>query len=275
MCELLGMSSNHTTTINISLTTLSERGESPRLHGDGWGVAFYEGADVRLIKDTGEAKDSEWVRFITGQHIHSHDIIAHIRKSTMGKVSYSNTHPFVRELHGRMHSFAHNGTLKGIFETPGFSPALFQPVGDTDSEQAFCVLMDRMRKIWNATDHIPALSERLELIAQFAHELRELGPANFLYSDGEAIFAHGHHRHDPITDRLEWPGLHYLERNCEQDHQFDKSWESGIAFENEENDRIVLFASVPLTDNENWHPLNSGEIIAVTRGQIRYSTLRS
>lgn len=40
MCELLGMSSNHRTTINLSLTTLAQRGENPKLHGDGWGVAL-------------------------------------------------------------------------------------------------------------------------------------------------------------------------------------------------------------------------------------------
>jgi predicted glutamine amidotransferase len=271
MCELLGMSSNHRTSINISLTTLSERGENPRLHGDGWGVAFYEGKDVRLIKDAGEAKGSEWVDFIKHQEIHSHDVIAHIRKSTVGSVSYSNTHPFVRELRGRMHTFAHNGTFVDIQSRSDYRTRKYRPVGSTDSEHAFCVLMDRLDDLWNHyEEEIPPLEHRLEFISTFAEDLRKLGPTNFLYSDGDTLFAHGHHRHNPLTDQLEWPGLHYLNLVCDpKEHDFTLSSKNGIAMKGK-NHIITLFASVPLSEGD-WHPLKEGEVIAVTKGRIRDS----
>lgn len=271
MCELLGMSSNHHTSINLSLTVLSERGENPKMHGDGWGVAFYEGKDVRLIKDAGEAKGSPWVKFIKQQEIHSNMVIAHIRKSTMGEVSYRNTHPFTRELHGSMHTFAHNGTLKEIHHHPEFKTRRFRPVGTTDSEFAFCALMERMAQLWEENDRIPTLDLRYNLVCQFAEDIRKLGTANFLYSDGNALFAHGNQRHDPIKDVVEWPGLQYLQLvSGSNDDGFRSSSESGIALRGDE-DVITLFTSVPLNIFYQWTPLQDGEVIAVQNGFIKYS----
>lgn len=271
MCELLGLSSSHETTINLSLTVLAQRGENPNMHGDGWGIAFHEGNDVRLIKDAGPAKNSEWVEFIKQRKIHAHDIIAHIRKSTIGKVRYSNTHPFTRELMGRVHSFAHNGTLKRIREDQRFIHRDYFPVGETDSEHSFCNLMDRMKDLWEKYDETPPIAERMKIIKSFADEVRTLGPANFLYSDGDSFFAHGDERHDPIANKLIWPGLYYLQVECDTDHHIvSDAPESGLKVEGDD-DVITLFASVPLNDKD-WKPLERGEVIAVSRGNIICST---
>ncbi|HXH32698.1 MAG TPA: class II glutamine amidotransferase [Bacteriovoracaceae bacterium] len=259
------MSSNQRTNINLSLTVLAKRGENPNLHGDGWGVAFYEGKDVRLIKDSGQAKESKWVDFIKQQEIRSHDIIAHIRKSTVGEVSYSNTHPFARELKGRMHTFAHNGTFKDIQSKNSFRTKHYRPVGSTDSEHAFCVLMEKLALLWADYDGLPPLQERFQVVSSFAEEMRNLGAANFLYSDGETLFGHGHQRHDPITDVLQWPGLHYINFDCEDElNGFEKSSKSAIALKDHAH-VITLFASVPLSKGD-WHPMKEGEVIAVTKG---------
>lgn len=268
MCELLGLSSHHETTINLSLSVLAMRGENPNMHGDGWGIAFHEGKDVRLIKDAGAAKNSPWVSLIKQQKIHSHDIIAHIRKSTIGNVSYSNTHPFVRELRGRVHSFAHNGTLRNIVNDERFIPHDFYPIGQTDSELAFCVLMDRLKKIWVKPGVVPPVRERLSIIKQFADEIRSLGPGNFLYSDGESFFAHGDERHDPLTNQVSWPGLHYLQVVCDKnDKDFAQQFEKVLTVDSHD-DVVTLFASVPLNDHDDWKPMKKGEVIAVSRGHI-------
>ncbi len=70
--------------------------------------------------------------------IRSGHIVAHIRKATVGGVALANTHPFQRELWGRWWVFAHNGTLKD--SAPRLHGA-FRPVGQTDSDAAFCRLM--------------------------------------------------------------------------------------------------------------------------------------
>jgi predicted glutamine amidotransferase len=267
MCELLGLSSKNQTTINLSLSVLAQRGENPHMHGDGWGVAYHNGKDVRLLKDAGPAKDSPWVEFIKKQQLKSHDIIAHIRKSTVGEKSYSNTHPFVRELKGRVHSFAHNGTLTNIFTNPNFKSRQYRPVGDTDSEWAFCVLMDRMAQLWTDPLETPSLENRLEVVKAFAAEIFKMGTSNFLYSDGDAFFAHGDERHDPLTDRVSWPGLHYTQFFCSDFPQsFCHTEESGVSVEAMQ-DIVTLFASVPL-DEGNWIPIKKGEVLAVCKGKI-------
>ena len=92
---------------------------------------------------------------VKGYPIRSDNVIAHIRKATQGRIALENTHPFMRELWGRYWVFAHNGDLKG------FAPRLhgaFRPVGTTDSERAFCWLMQELAKAHAAVPTIEELS---------------------------------------------------------------------------------------------------------------------
>ena len=114
-----------------------------------------------------------------------------------------------------MHVFAHNGRLEDIVAKCATAKKRFRPVGETDSEIAFCMLADHLSPLWN-TSTIPALDYRLEMITQFAEELRSLGPANFLYSDGDALFAHGHRRIQ-ASGTIAPPGLWLLHRECAVD----------------------------------------------------------
>ncbi|MFN3628081.1 MAG: class II glutamine amidotransferase [Parvibaculum sp.] len=207
MCELLGMSSNLPATLSLSLARLAEHGGPAASIRDGWGVAYYEGWDVRLIKDAEPADGGEWMRFVQKHNLRSPIVVAHIRKATMGERAYRNAQPFTRELAGRMHVFAHNGWLPGLFEAVEFQSIHFSRVGETDSEQAFCVLLDRMRSIWRAPGNIPPLAQRHEAVSAFAANLRKFGPANFLYSDGDALFAHGDRRKQASTGKVSPPGL--------------------------------------------------------------------
>lgn len=263
MCELLGMSSNVPATLSLSLMKLAEHGGLSGPHKDGWGVAYYEGPDVRVIKEAEAASESEWVRFLRQHDIRSPIVIAHIRRATMGARSYRNTQPFARELAGRMHLFAHNGWLPGIVEAPAFKPTRFHPVGETDSETAFCALLGRMSAVWNRPGEIPSPAERLAIVSAFAAELRMLGPANFLYSDGDILFAHGHRRKQGTSSRIEPPGLVCLQRRCGQGKRGIVA--SGLSIEGSDQD-ITLVASVPLTD-ETWQPLDEGEVIAISKGR--------
>ena len=144
MCELFAISSRLPATVSLSLKTLAEHGGGSAPHADGWGIAYYREDDARLIKDTSAAHDSDWVRFVQSRGLSSTTIISHIRKATRGGVRLQNTHPFARELGGQMHVLAHNGTLKGVHDHPDFALGHFHPIGDTDSEHAFCNLLARM-----------------------------------------------------------------------------------------------------------------------------------
>ena len=242
------MSARHPTSISFSLAELARHGGGTGPHRDGWGVAYMHDGDAFVVREPDAAHGSELLQQVQQRDARSDLVIAHVRRATQGDRLLRNTQPFARELGGRMHLFAHNGMLPGIEHDQRCRVRWARPVGDTDSEHAFCALLDRMRPLW---DHgVPSLQERLAEIVAFAGDLRTLGPANFLYSDGEEIFAHGHRRR---TDHgaIEPPGLHVLCRQCvENDAQ-----------------EVALVASVPLT-GERWRPLAEGEIVVLRAGRV-------
>ena len=137
------MNCNVPTDIVFSFTGFAHRGGRTDTHHDGWGIAFFEGAGVRHFVDHQAAIASPIAELIKHYPIKSLNVIAHIRKATQGQVALENCHPFVRELWGRYWVFAHNGDLKD------FDPVLdgpFRPVGNTDSERAFCFLLQQLRE---------------------------------------------------------------------------------------------------------------------------------
>lgn len=247
------MSARHPTSIHSSLAVLARHGGGSGPHRDGWGVAYMGDGDAFVIREPDAAHGSELLGFLQRRDPHSDLVIAHVRRATQGARLLRNTQPFQRELGGRMHLFAHNGMLPGIEHDRRFRARWTRPVGDTDSEHAFCALIDRMRAMWDRG--VPDLQHRIDEVVAFAEELRTLGPANFLYSDGEAIFAHGDRRRSDAGS-IEPPGLHVLCRRCVE----------------ATDQEVTLVASVPLTA-EHWRPLAEGEVVVVRAGQMVGSSL--
>jgi predicted glutamine amidotransferase len=263
MCELLALSTSQPTRLTFSLHTLASRGSETGSARDGWGVAFYQGDDVALFREPRAAGDSALVRYLETQGPSTNLAISHIRHATRGAVQLSNTQPFVRQLGGRTHVFAHNGDLPDINRSAALATGSCRPVGQTDSERAFCALLVHLHPLWEATA-APSLQARMALLTTFAAELRALGPANFLYADGDVLFAHGHRRMQRGSPRPEPPGLWVLQRHCAHaDPPPDR--DAGVS--TAQTERIALFiASVPLTD-EAWRPLAEGELVAVRHGE--------
>ncbi|HYL02694.1 MAG TPA: class II glutamine amidotransferase [Steroidobacteraceae bacterium] len=255
MCELFCLSSHLPTVATISLQRFAERGGLDHWLIDGWGLALFEGNDVRLYREPEPARDSAWLQFIQSRRIPTRILISHIRHATRGRIALANTQPFVREIAGRMHCFAHNGRLESIERRYAGELARFHPVGETDSEWAACLLFERMAQVWAAPEPPPP-AQRLETVARFAAEIRDLGPGNFLYSDGISVFAHGHRR-TQSDGSIAAPGLWRLHRSCAIDP--DALAAAGVRLESQPQE-LSLIASVPLTQ-ESWQPLREGEVI--------------
>ena len=263
MCELFAMSTRHPSTVALSLEEFSRHGGLSGPHKDGWGLASYADGDVRLIKEAFPASDSACVRFVQEHPFRSTLVISHIRKATQGQVATRNCQPFIRELGGRWHSFAHNGDLNGLREDARFRADRFRPVGETDSEHAFCVLLDRLQGLWRAGP-CPSVDARLDVVRQFAGDLREQGPANFLYSDGDLLVAHAHRRHQ-ADGSIRAPGLWRLVRHCREGGALNAGG-LRVAAPGVEQD-VVLMASVPLT-GEAWVPMAEGAVLAARAGVV-------
>ena len=264
MCELLAMSSRRPTQLNFSLQTLAAHSGRTSMTRDGWGVAFYQGNDVALFREPMAASDSPLVRFLQSQGPSTTLAISHIRHATRGALNLSNTQPFVRELNGRTHVFAHNGNLAGIERAASLAFDRYRPVGTTDSEHAFCALLERLHDLWSPASSPPPVAKRQSVIAEFAADLRKLGPANFLYSDGEMLFAHGHRRIQPTTGHIAPPGLWLWSCHC--DYPGEPVHASGVTVAPGFQE-MILVASVPLTP-EAWRPLEEGELVAMSEGRL-------
>ena len=104
------------------------------------------------------------------------------------------------------------------------------------------------------------LGARRRVVAGYAADLRALGPANFLYADGDALFAHGHKRIHPGKG-IRPPGLHLLCRGCDALSAPGLRIAPTVAGGSE-----VLLASVPLSDDRGWRALREGEWVVVHRG---------
>ncbi len=241
MCELFGMSASHATDVNHSLALLKPRGGEIGPHADGWGVAFYEGRAARIFKEPVPAAESRCLAFIAEYDYQSTTVIAHIRKANPEKIgrASANTHPFERELNGRSWVFAHNGKLPGLKENPAFVIKRFQPLGETDSEYAFCLLLDTIAASGRCRKDSPSVRDLVEVIGPLVGELSALGEFNFMLSDGEYLIAHAHTH------------MHALHRTC------------GIDGCRQE---VVLLATSPLTD-EAWKTLNPGSMNIYMNGE--------
>ena len=244
MCQLLGLNCATPTDANFSFTGFRERGGNTDHHADGWGIAFFEGKGLRLFVDHESAAQSPMAAFLQSYPLKSRHIIAHVRKATVGEVALENAHPFVRELWGRHWVFAHNGDLKD------YHPKLhshFQPVGSTDSERAFCWLMQELAKSHAA---LPTVEELTRTLAELVPQVRAFGTFNFLLSNGEALWAHCS------------TNLHYLVRQ----HPFapatlkDCDWTVDFAQVNQPGDRAAVIVTTPLTSDETWTAFQPGEL---------------
>jgi len=245
MCQLLGMNCNVPTDIVFSFTGFATRGGRTDVHTDGWGIAFFEGAGVRHFVDYEAAMASPIAALIKNYPIKSKNVIAHIRKATHGRIALENCHPFMRELWGRYWVFAHNGDLKN------FEPELngaFRRVGTTDSEWAFCYLLQQLRRRFGDTP--PPLPELNSALKELCSEIATYGTFNMMLSDGLALFAHCSTK------------LHYIVRQ----HPFstaklsDEDVSVDFSQVTTPNDRVAVIVTEPLTTNETWMPFASGEL---------------
>jgi predicted glutamine amidotransferase len=251
MCQLLGMNCNVPTDICFSFEGFTARGGETDVHKDGWGIAFFEERGCRLFLDSKSTIESPVADMVRRYPIRSKNVIAHIRKATQGIVALENTHPFMRELWGRYFIFAHNGNLKD------FNPTLsgsFLPVGATDSERAFCFLLDRLRA--RSPNEQPALPVLRNWIDELTAEIRPHGEFNFLLSNGDALFAHCATKLSYIVRRAPFSTAHLTDRDITID--FDQVTTP--------DDRVVIIATTPLTDNETWTKIDEGRLVLFADG---------
>lgn len=254
MCELLGLSANVPADIRFSFTGLRQRGGNTGIHSDGWGISLYEGRGSRSFHDPKPSYSSEVADFFHTSAIKSKLIISHIRQANRGRVCLENTHPFSRELWGCDWVFAHNGQLKSIKNK---KLKFYKPRGTTDSEFAFCYMMDKIRRKF--PERPKKEKELWQYIEFLANEINDFGIFNFLLSDSRQMYAFCSNRMCWVTRKYPFGSAKLIDTGDVIDLSTSYS----------KDDVVTLIASHALTENEDWHCMKKGEFRVLNNGKSR------
>ncbi|HSN99544.1 MAG TPA: class II glutamine amidotransferase, partial [Candidatus Nanopelagicales bacterium] len=122
---------------------------------DGWGIGYYPGGEpsASVLKEPAPPQGSIRSELVKAwEHLESSLFVLHVRSATWGSVNDANTQPFSRSWGGRDWLIAHSGSLRERLSL-GDKP-LFEPVGSTDTELIFCMLLG-----WLAEQGIRSLGD--------------------------------------------------------------------------------------------------------------------
>lgn len=267
MCQLLGMNCNTPTDIGFSFAGFRQRGGGTDHHEDGFGIAFFERSDsgrlgLRQFHDNKPSHLSPVADLINHHPIKAMNVIAHIRKATTGeKNSLANTHPFVREVWGEQWAFAHNGQMTDSFIRrtqrlhDNGNAEHYSPVGMTDSELAFCYLLNRLKSTFKSRPSDEAL------FAFLTAQCRYLS-ANGLFN---CLISNGHWQ-------LAYAGslLFYLTRKAPfgEAHLSDGEMSVNFGDLTTDKDKVTILVTIPLTKNERWQQIAVDECLVFQDGDV-------
>lgn len=263
MCELFAISAAQPSVLRYELDLFAREGGERHRNRDGWGIAFAEDRDSHLFREAEPAASSALAHMVLAREIPSKAVIAHVRRASRGTPAIANTHPFTRTRQGHVLHFAHNGTLPDIEQAPGAQAVLGERVGDTDSELAFLLLLDRLEQAAADTPE-----RRFAVFTAFCADMRMFGSANFLFYDGTTLFAHADRRRFETETGLTQPrepGL--VIRRFETAEHCAEGWRANGAHIPDIKPGTILLASVPLNE-QGWEPLARGATLALRDGVV-------
>ncbi len=262
MCRLYCMRSNYPRKVECELigaqnalivqSLQDERGMS---NPDGWGLASYRNGEPCVDRQIEPAYADEAFRWAAAS-VHACDVMAHVRRGTVGGLRLENTHPFV---HGSW-MLAHNGTV-GAFEAirgrllETMAPAPRAAIrGDTDSEHLFQFLLS-LREREAGAPLVEVVGLGLHRISDWSRE-EDPDPElalSVLWTDGREL----------VGSRLN-RSLWYVERGsvhpCEVcKGELHVEGDPGSAYQ------AVVVASEPITTTEEWSEVPDGALFTVGR----------
>ena len=165
--------------------------------------------------------------------------------------------PFSRPLKGRYCFFTQQGDLPEIHDRNLYAIGHHWPVGCSDQERAFCVLLERTLTLWH--EGRPDHESRLALISDFGARLDRLGAHNFSYWDGDYLFAYSSKREEESTP-LCFYRLHEQSVSFGDGHR--------LTINAEEDTEIVLVSNADLIDGLEANPIPPGTVACFKSGKL-------
>lgn len=160
---------------------------------DGWGLGYYPAGEpsAAILKEPAPPQASIRSQLaLAWEQVESNMFVLHIRHATWGALSDANTQPFHRTWGRRDWLIGHAGSLDHKPESAG----PFEPVGSTDTEQMFCMLLNRfVDRGWRSLMDVD-----LDEIHGWLTELNKIGELTLCLTDGRDLLVHADHRGVPM-----------------------------------------------------------------------------
>ena len=260
MCQLLGFNSKNAADISFSFTGFRRRGGITDDHIDGFGIAYFEPTGLRFYCDDRAAVDSPVAELVSNAKIKATNTIVHLRKSDDSLLS--NAHPFIREIWGESWVFSHNGkmTIKQATDSDPIrqgTTRYYCPVGDTDSEFAFCYLLNQLKERF---EYKPDDETLYAFLTEQCRFLAGYGLFNCLLSNGDWLLSYATTLLFYITRQAPFGSATLIDDDVTID--FEQV--------NSADDVMTIIATTPLTSDENWQQLAVNECIIFAKGVITY-----
>jgi glutamine amidotransferase len=274
MCELMGVCFANPVVASVSIQAFSQRSQE---NADGWGLAWYPDRSLAMVKQPvrWSVQHTQFLEHYPG--LLSSIYVAHVRHRTTGSTpTHADTHPFSRELNGRDYCFVHNGTLAGDFWQRPLGR--FRPIGATDSEYFFCLLLAELESFTRLVDEVAevrhidphddnfrlATDKRWRWLHQFLIHMNEYGRLNCILSDGERLLVY--------HDKNGWKNLTYRSILLQQDSEQNFGDATvAVNLHAQPVNHGVIVATNPLSI-EGWEHFMPGEMKVLYQGNIEFST---
>jgi len=232
----------------------------------GWGIAWYPSGDTAamVVKDPTTVDNSaltmllhDWKRF------RSSIFFCHIHGAAKRRTQ-QDTHPFALSFAGRTWLMAHNGELeRGYQDTlPLGDRPQFEPIGRTDSEYAFCWLMNQISR--SGARRLADIGWP-QLHAWFKN-INAQGSANIILTDGHDLVAY---RDKDLCSDLYWQRRRppHTTRRLENDAlilDLDDPMDPHRTY--------CVVVTKPLSD-ESWRTFQPSQMLVLRRGIKRWSSV--
>ena len=263
--RLLAMSFDAPISPSIELRALAH--PDPREQAYGWGFAWYPeaGPSAMVIKDPTSIGENPMTKLLRDwERFQSTVFLCHLRGAAR-TLTEQDTHPFSMPYAGRSFVLAHNGDLVGDLDTAlHVENPLFAPLGRTDSERAFCWLMEKIRSVGGRR----LADVGWDRLHGWLRELDELGTANFMLTDGIDLVVH--------RDAEGYNTLYSLRLTPPLTATLwtTPDIEVDLSDAEDRNRSAVLVSTIPLapsTDDpryQGWVEMEHGQMLVLRRGSI-------
>ena len=234
MCEIFCFNSNTPKEVNTCLQCFYDHCEN---HPDGWGLATMQSDEFVISKEPVKANCSQHLKDILSHPVIGKNVFAHIRLATVGEIISPNCHPFIKaDDNNRSWMLIHNGT---IFDYPKLDDYIEKESGDTDSERILLYIIDKVNDFESSKGAPSTIKERFSLLKEIIFDLSKNNKLNLMIFDGDLTYIHSNMRNS----------LYYLK-----------------------NEEGFLVATTPLSDDENWKPVELNKLFALIDGEIIFES---